>query len=161
MMQIFDMEQGEEEWLRARMGIPTSSKFATVMAKGEGKIRAEYMRRLAGEVLTGEPSETFTNSHMERGRMMEDEARELYAFVEAADIRRVGFIRNGSKGCSPDSLVGENGGLEIKVPFPTYRLIALSAIVFRPNTRPRSKETFGLPSVSGGISFPTGLACQC
>lgn len=122
MMQIFDMEQGEDEWLRARMGIPTSSKFATVMAKGEGKIRSEYMRRLAGEVLTNEPSETFTNSHMERGRMMEDEARELYAFVEAADIRRVGFIRNGNKGCSPDSLVGDNGGLEIKTALPHIQI---------------------------------------
>jgi hypothetical protein len=114
MMQVFDMDQGDEAWHLARLGIPTASKFATVMAKGEGKTRDEYMRRLVGEVITGKPDETFSNAHMERGKVMEDEARETYAFIEAADIRRVGFIRNGNKGASPDSLVGTSGGLEIK-----------------------------------------------
>lgn len=31
-------------------------------------------------------------------------------------VRRVGFIRNGNAGCSPDSLAGDAGGLEIKCP---------------------------------------------
>lgn len=114
MMQVFDFEQGEAEWFQARLGIPTASKFATVMAKGEGKTRSEYMRKLAGEILTGEPADFYQNSHMERGNAQEDEARQTYAFLEGAEITRVGFIRNGLKGASPDSLVGKNGGLEIK-----------------------------------------------
>lgn len=122
MMQIFDIEQGEDEWFQARLGIPTASKFATVMAKGEGKTRSEYMRTLAGEILTGEPAEGFTNAHMERGKVMEDEAREHYAFIESAEITRVGFIRNGNKGASPDSLVGANGGLEIKTALPKIQI---------------------------------------
>lgn len=122
MMQVFDFDQGEEEWFRARMGIPTASKFATVMAKGEGKTRSEYMRKLAGEILTGEPQEAFSNSHTERGNAMEDEARQHYAFVEVAEIQRVGFIRNGNKGASPDSLVGDNGGLEIKTALPHIQI---------------------------------------
>jgi predicted phage-related endonuclease len=123
MIQIHDdMDQGSPEWHAARLGIPTASKFATVMAKGEGKTRAEYMRKLAGEVLTGEPMESFTNVHMERGKAMEDEAREQYAFIHDADIRRVGFIRNGEKGASPDSLIGENGGLEIKTALPHIQI---------------------------------------
>ncbi|MEZ2132728.1 MULTISPECIES: lambda exonuclease family protein [unclassified Sinorhizobium] len=122
MMQVFDIEQGESDWFQARLGIPTASKFATVMAKGEGKTRSEYMRRLAGEILTGEPAETFTNVHMERGKVMEDDARETYAFVEMAEIKRVGFIRNGDKGASPDSLVGKNGGLEIKTALPHIQI---------------------------------------
>ncbi|MDH2092679.1 YqaJ viral recombinase family protein [Rhizobium pusense] len=122
MMQVFDFEQGEEEWFRARMGIPTASKFATVMAKGEGKTRSEYMRKLAGEILTGEPQEAFSNGHTERGNAMEDEARQHYAFVEVAEIQRVGFIRNGNKGASPDSLVGNNGGLEIKTALPHIQI---------------------------------------
>lgn len=122
MMEIFDIEQGGDEWLRARLGIPTSSKFATVMAKGEGKTRAEYMRKLAGEILTSEPSESFSSVHMERGKAMEDEAREHYAFIEDADIHRVGFIRNGNRGSSPDSLVGTNGGLEIKTALPHIQI---------------------------------------
>jgi hypothetical protein len=51
---------------------------------------------------------------MERGKLMEDEARDLYAFQTGALSQRVGFIRNGDKGASPDSLIGDKGGLEIK-----------------------------------------------
>lgn len=123
MIEIFDdIEQGTDAWFNCRLGIPTASKFATVMAKGEGKTRSEYMRKLAGEILTGEPMDSFSNVHMERGKAMEDEARELYAFVHDADIRRVGFIKNGQKGCSPDSLVGENRGLEIKTALPHIQI---------------------------------------
>jgi hypothetical protein len=122
MMEVFDVEQGEAEWFACRMGLPTASKFATVMAKGEGKTRSEYMRTLAGEILTGEPAESFTNAHMERGLVMEDEARDHYAFIESATITRVGFIRNGNKGASPDSLVGDNGGLEIKTAIPKIQI---------------------------------------
>jgi hypothetical protein len=34
----------------------------------ESKTRATYMRKLIGEIITGEPSEGFTNAHMERGK---------------------------------------------------------------------------------------------
>jgi hypothetical protein len=122
MIEIFDCEQGSEEWFACRAGIPTASKFATVMAKGEGKTRNEYMRKLAGELLIGEPMESFTSPHMDRGKTMEDEARETYAFINDADIRRVGFIRNGRKGASPDSLVGTEGGLEIKTALPHIQI---------------------------------------
>lgn len=115
MMEVFDdIEQGSADWFACRSGIPTASKFATVMAKGEGKTRSEYMRKLAGEILTGEMAEQFSNGYTDRGNVMEDEARQAYAFIENAEIQRVGFIRNGNKGASPDSLVGKNGGLEIK-----------------------------------------------
>lgn len=123
MMQVFtDLEQCSPEWFAARAGIPTASRFATVMAKGEGKTRSEYMRKLAGEILTGEPSEQFSNIHTDRGNAMEDEARETYAFINDAEIQRVGFIRNGNKGASPDSLVGTNGGLEIKTALPHIQI---------------------------------------
>lgn len=121
-IQIFDVQQGSPEWFACRAGIPTASKFATVMAKGEGKTRAEYMRTLAGELLTGEPAEQFSNAHTERGNAMEDEARQTYAFINDAEITQVGFIRNGGKGASPDSLVGPNGGLEIKTALPKIQI---------------------------------------
>lgn len=122
MIQIFDMDQGGNEWLQARLGIPTASKFATVMAKGEGKTRSEYMRKLAGEILTGEVSDGFSSAHMERGKEMEDEARLKYALSEGVEPYQVGFIRNGNKGGSPDSLIGENGGLEIKTALPHIQI---------------------------------------
>ena len=121
-VEIFDCAQGSEVWLECRLGLPTASKFSTVLAKGEGKIRSKYMRQLAGEVITGEPAETFSNSHMERGHAMEDEARQTYAFINDVEPVRVGFIRNGNKGASPDSLIGTNGGLEIKSAIPDIQI---------------------------------------
>ena len=122
-MQVFnDIEQGSVEWLAARAGIPTASRFATVMAKGEGKTRAEYMRKLAGEIITGELAEGFTTPHMERGKLMEDEARETYAFINSVEPYQVGFIRSGDKGASPDSLIGSDGGLEIKTALPHIQI---------------------------------------
>lgn len=122
MMKIIDCEQGSEDWFRARMGVPTASEFATVMAKGKGgedsKTRRTYMFKLAGELLTGEPMESFTNAHMERGKVMEDEARTAYSLLTDSDPERVGFVVNGFKGCSPDSLIGDRGALEIKTKLP-------------------------------------------
>jgi len=116
------MDQGGDEWFKARLGIPTASKFATVMAKGEGKTRSEYMRKLAGEIITGEVTESFSNSHTERGKEMEDEARQTYAFINSVEPELVGFIRNGEKGASPDSLIGVIGGLEIKTALPHIQI---------------------------------------
>lgn len=117
-LRILDMPQGSAEWFAVRAGIPTASEFATVMAKGEGKSRRTYLLKLAGEILTGEPADSYSNAHMERGKVMEDEARDLYAFMTDVEPQRVGFIVNGRTGCSPDSLIGDNGGLEVKTKLP-------------------------------------------
>jgi len=120
--EIINCEQGTEEWFRARAGIPTASEFSTVMAKGRGgedsKTRRTYMLKLAGEIITGEPTEGYTNAHMERGHALEDEGRAAYQFQTGNQMKQVGFIRNGDKGCSPDSLIGDNGMLEIKTKLP-------------------------------------------
>lgn len=138
-LNIIECEQGSEEWHRARLGIPTASMFATVMAKGKGAdsqsrglTSKEYMRKLAGEIITGEPMENYTNAHMERGKVMEAEARTFYEFMDDAALRRVGFIVNGPKGCSPDSLVGDNGMVEIKTKLPHLLIELLDKDDFPP-----------------------------
>ena len=121
MLTVYDCEQGSEDWFRARMGIPTASEFGTVLAPragSEGKMRRTYLHKLAGEIITGEPMERYGNAHMERGHKMEAEARSLYAFMSDADPTQIGFLRNGQKGCSPDSLIGDAGMLEIKTKLP-------------------------------------------
>ena len=78
-------------------------------------MRSRYLRDLAAEVVRGYlEEESFTNAHMERGKAMEDEARNLYAYKRGVDPVQVGFVRNGRAGASPDSLIGGDGGLEIK-----------------------------------------------
>ena len=121
-LQIINCDQQTDEWRRVRAGIPTASEFSTVLAKGRdggaSVMRRKYLLCLAGELLTGEPMESYSNDHMRRGQAMEAEARNLYAFMHDVDPERVGFIRNGQKGCSPDSLLGSNGMLEIKSALP-------------------------------------------
>lgn len=125
-MLIVDCIQGTPEWHAARLGLPTASEFKTIVAvKKDAKdklTRQTYMRKLAGEIITGIPMENYKNEHMERGHEQEDEARSLYAFMQDCDPQRVGFIRKGDTGCSPDSLIAENGGLEIKTALPHIQI---------------------------------------
>lgn len=119
---IIDCEQGTPEWHESRRGLVTASMFGTVMAKGKdggtSQTRKTYMHKLAGEIITGELSEGYSNEHMQRGKDMEAEARQTYAFIHGAQPQLVGFVVNGRKGASPDSLLGDAGVLEIKTKLP-------------------------------------------
>lgn len=117
-MEVFTCAQGTPEWHEARRGIPTASEFATVMAKGEGKVRRTYLLKLAGEILTETCADSYSNGHMERGQAMEEEARELYTMKHDAEPDLVGFIRAHGAGCSPDALLGGSGLLEVKTQLP-------------------------------------------
>lgn len=124
-MKIIDCQQGTPEWHAVRAGIPTASEFSTVLAKGKTKdsesvTRRRYIHKLAGERITGEPAEAYSNHHMDRGHVMEPQAREDYAFIHDVEPQIVGFVTtdDGMAGCSPDSLIGEAGALEIKSAAP-------------------------------------------
>lgn len=114
-----DCPQNSPQWHQARAGIPTSSEFSTIMAKGRGggesKTRKTYLYKLAAERISGQVGTLWAgNIHTERGHALEPEARALYALMNDVDPKQVGFVRRGPIGCSPDSLVGEPGLLEIK-----------------------------------------------
>lgn len=120
---IHDVEQGSDAWLTVRLGIATASNFSTIMADGSdggpSVTRTKLLYRLAFEQITGEPAEEgFRSAAMDRGRMLEDEARLSYCQRKKVEARRVGFATNFSGlklcGASPDSLLGFDGGLEIK-----------------------------------------------
>jgi len=117
-MQIVDCQQNSPEWYAARAGLPTASQFKVILANGRGggesKTRKSYLHRLAAEILTGKPLESYANQAMQRGHEMEPEARNFYSFLRDVEPQQVGFIRNDVAGCSPDSLIGDSGVLEIK-----------------------------------------------
>lgn len=124
---FYDIEQGQPEWFECRKGLPTASMFSAVQASGKGGsesvTRAKYMRQLAGEILTGEPAPAgYSNDHMLRGQEQEDDARRLFSLITDFEPIRVGFVREGRAGCSPDSLIGENAGLEIKCAIPAVQI---------------------------------------
>jgi hypothetical protein len=145
-MQVIDCVQGSEEWFLARAGIPTASEFSTILAKGrsgaESKTRRTYMLKLAGERITGRPMESFSNAHTERGKLMEEEARNFYAFLTDTDPQQVGFMRNDLAGASPDSLIGDDGLLEIKTALPYILAEIILKDQFPPEHRAQTQGQF-------------------
>jgi hypothetical protein len=133
MIEVFDaIEQNSPEWLKLRAGLPTASEFHEVIAKvgprgGIPKGRQKLLWRLAGEIITGEPEDTYQNADMQRGKEREAEARAFYAFRFDADPKQVAFVRNGNCGASPDSFLGDDGLLEIKDAKPSVQIERLVA----------------------------------
>ena len=123
-MKIIECDQGTDAWLAARAGIPTASEFSTVLAKGKdggaSVTRRKYLYKLAGERLTGDPAENYSNQYMDRGHVLEPQAREDYAFINDVEPEIIGFVTtdDGGAGCSPDSFIGAAGALEIKTGAP-------------------------------------------
>lgn len=126
-LEIFDCEQGSEAWIKCRLGVVTASEFKSVMAKGEGKTRRKYMLTVLGEKLSGQPFERYSNDYMERGHTQEDEARNLYSFMTDNKVHRIGFMKRGLVGYSPDGLIGDDGLVEIKTKMAHLHLECLLA----------------------------------
>lgn len=124
-LEIFNFDQNSPEWFEARRGVVTASRFSDVLAKGQGITRRKYLLTLAGEAITGEVAESYSNAHMERGHAMEADARNLYSLMHDVEPELVGFMRCGRIGASPDSLVGLDGLLEIKTKLPHLLLDVL------------------------------------
>lgn len=112
------------EHAQARCGHVTASEFSSVLARGQGKTRAAYMRRIVAEILTGKPAETYSNSHMSRGTEQEPYARMAYEARTRNLVDEVGFIKHPALavGCSPDGLIDLDGGAEIKSVIPTVQV---------------------------------------
>jgi len=126
-LEIFDCEQNSPEWYAARRGVPTASSFKDVLAKGEGKTRKKLLYTLAGQALATEQPEAWSNAHTDRGHAMEGEACSLYALLHDADPQKVGFMRRGRIGTSPDRLIRQDGMLEIKSRLPYLQIELLEA----------------------------------
>ena len=119
-MIILTDEQGSPEWLASRLGRPSASMFShLITTSGKPSSSAKkYIAEMVAERLTGRSKPFYTNEHMERGNFLEPEAREAYEFITDLEVVETGFILHDSEefGCSPDGLVANDGGLEIKCP---------------------------------------------
>jgi len=119
-VRIIDCQQGSQEWKMARLGLPTASQFGRVISAKTLKPLAgseTYLLELLAEWALG-IMEDEGSGFMDRGHGLEASAIAAYELESGHDVTRVGFITNdaGTAGCSPDGLVGEDGGLEIKCP---------------------------------------------
>lgn len=116
-----DCEQGSEEWLAARLGIPTATGFENIVT-ATGKKSASYIKYMAElieeSILGG--GDTFKSGFMERGNQLEPQARAAYEFLTGNDVIQVGGVylnENRDVMVSPDGLIPSlKKGLEIKCP---------------------------------------------
>lgn len=150
-MRIIECQQGTPQWYAARLALPTASNFGKILtATGKKSTQAKaYMDVLLAEFLTGEHENGYANAAMARGTALEPEARAYYEFTTDRDVQEVGFVLrdDGLVGCSPDGLVGNDGGLEIKCALSSTHIGYL---------REKKVPTEYLPQVQGGM-----YVCEC
>jgi len=121
-------DQYTDEWWTKHAGIMSSSKFKKIVAPTtlkQSASRDAYLFEIAAEWRRiqrgGEPSkggEGYVNHRIQWGIDHEPEARVAYAQYKGLEVQEVGLIEIDGlpAGCSPDGLIGTDGGLEIKCP---------------------------------------------
>jgi len=135
MFEAFGSQQSDA-WLRVRVGRITGSRIADVcsyLTRASNKKKAgdpsakrdDYKLEIITARLTGRHKDHYTTPAMERGTMLEDDARLYYEGATRQMAEPVGFVVHREydfTGASADSLVGEDGVLEIKCPLPWNHL---------------------------------------
>lgn len=115
---ITDFEQNTDEWKYARLGKFTGSDFHVFL--GESKTKTDKLWEKISELLLCDTDEEeYFNPYMERGHVLEPEARRFYSFSTGNEVKEVGLAEedgefDGWVVCSPDGLVGDDGIIEIK-----------------------------------------------
>ena len=111
------MEQRSPEWHAARKGLVTASIVGAVLGNSPYMTRADAMRRLVRDAIGAEP-EFAGNVATEYGTANEAGALIDYRLETTHEVEAVGFLtREDWAGASPDGLIGDVGGIEIKCPY--------------------------------------------
>ena len=124
------VKQGSAQWIEQRIGKITGSRIKDVMAylksgKGEMQVRANYRMELIAEILSGRAQEHYISEPMRWGEEQEQFARAAYEVGTGSIVDQVGFIVHPAINCaggSPDGLIGDDGGIEIKCPETTTHI---------------------------------------
>jgi hypothetical protein len=117
------MRQRSPEWFDARCGLATASRFRDVLPT-RAAARRTYLLELAAERVTGRREHRHATPAMRWGVRHEAEARGAYEAYAGVLVNEVGMLRHPSlmAAASPDGLVGEDGGVEIKCPSTSTHL---------------------------------------
>jgi len=112
-MKIHNVEQSGPEWHALRKGRMTGSHAQEIGNGGKGL--DTYILTLMARYYSSGEEETYSNPHMDRGNELEPQARAMFELEYNETVEQVGFIEiDEHVGCSPDGLIGEDGGVEIK-----------------------------------------------
>ena len=117
----YDIEQGTDEWHDIRRGKITASSIKAMLtsklAIADNETSRRAVLKIASERISGFTEETGTTFSMSRGHDDEVMAREIYS-DHRDHVTECGFVTNNDHGvmicCSPDGLVGDYGGIEVK-----------------------------------------------
>lgn len=122
-MRIIQAEQGSEEWLQARVGVLTASRFRdacdTLKSGKPSQAAIDYAYDLASEIAGGTAAgSSFTTAPMRRGTELEPLARAAYEGKSGYLVDECGLILSdcGRYGFSPDGMINDDGLVEIKCP---------------------------------------------
>ena len=123
---VYDMEQGSDDWKLHRLGVVTASRAHDIIKPGRAKgsyseARKTYMLELIAQVATGRLPEQSQFKQAAWGHENEPLAREAYEARDFACVNTCGLIYKDESmrcGISPDGIM-EDRGLEIKNPFTT------------------------------------------
>lgn len=113
-------EQGSQEWLDARKGCITGSRFKDCRDKLKSGLPSKaciaYAMDTARERAGGSAPAKFQNAAMRTGTEQEPIARAAYERKTGNLVEEVGFFttEDGLFGLSPDGLIDDDGVLEIK-----------------------------------------------
>lgn len=119
-MPWLQLEQGSEEWLVARQGKITGSRFKECREKLKGgqpsKACLSYAMDVARERVGGKAPSKFQNAAMRTGTEQEPFARAMYEARTGYMVDEAGFYLSDDAvfGLSPDGLIDDDGVLEIK-----------------------------------------------
>ncbi|WP_334166295.1 lambda exonuclease family protein [Achromobacter mucicolens] len=117
---IHTAPQGSQEWLDARRGVITGSRFKDCRDKLKGgapsKKCLSYAMDVARERVGGRTPDVFANAAMRTGTEQEPFARAAYEAKTGNFVEEAGFITtdDGLFGVSVDGLVDDEGIIEIK-----------------------------------------------
>ena len=122
------MPQRSDAWFAVRIGKITGTSFQT-MANGRPDSIETLCLKTAAKRITGQSAEKpYTNDAIENGVDLEAMARESYETTTFGAITQVGFLELDEYiGLSPDGLVDDEGGLELKCPMAHTHLSYLTA----------------------------------
>jgi len=115
MIRYHNVDQLSDEWFKLREGNQTGSHATAIGANGAGL--KTYCREIVIDMVRNTPREHYTNSDTERGNELEPIGVSAYEFEKGCSVESIGFVTNSKYsgvGVSPDGLVGEDGGIEIK-----------------------------------------------
>ena len=120
MTYLYTAPQGSDEWLAARRGVCTGSRFKDARARLKGgglsKDCISYAMDLARERNGGSVMQVYVNAAMRFGTEQEPLARMAYTERTGNAVETTGFWTTDDLmfGVSPDGLVGDDGLIEIK-----------------------------------------------